>query len=432
MRGNMPLKAITLLKFLFGNSAAIREIATNKSSFWLGLVFVFSAGFAREYDGEDLLHEPWYLLIPLVASVGSSLLLYFLIRIVARNRGDEKLPIHAGYRSFLSIYWITAPLAWLYAIPYEKFLSASDSVYANLTTLEIVAIWRVLLIVRVVSVLYQCRFFSAFFVVMFFADGLAMAILYYTPLPIFNIMGGIHLSASEKIILNEAFLVGFLGWITLPVWIIGTLVIIGVRIKDDDTQPPPWRLQFRTSEEKGIHIALKMIAVLSLLIWIPVLLKTQPVQQNRFQAEKLLHAGKIEEGLNYLSARKQNDFPTYWVPPPRIGYRNPSPSIEKVFIQLLKNNSDDWVYHIYLQNILSHTSEHSDYYFTFMKLERISIEELELFVTWLENESAYSPHMERIFSSEMEQYLDKHKEESKKSSRYELYERIQSLLKEED
>ncbi len=439
----MPLKAITLLKFLFGNATAIKEIASNKSSFWLGLVFVLSAGFAREYDGEDLLHEPWYLLIPLAASVGSALLLYFLIRIVARSRGDEKLPIQTGFRSFLSIYWMTAPLAWLYAIPYEEFLSARDSVYANLTMLEIVATWRVLLIVRVVSVLYNCRFFSALFVVMLFADSLAMAILYYTPLPIFNLMGGIHLSASERLILNEAILVGFLGWVTLPVWIIGTLVIISSIVRYDYTQPLPWRLQIRTSEENGIHILLKMIAVLSLLIWIPVLLKTQPVQQNRYQAEKLLHSGKIEEGLNFLSARKQDDFPTYWMPPPQLGYSNPSPSIEKVFIHLLKKDSDDWVFQIYVQNILSHTEkERRYYYFSFFKLQKLDLEELELLVEWMENEPDKGPRFANHFVREINEFERKAEESSDEKEnasektidvkRYELYERIQSLLKEED
>jgi len=31
--------------------------------------------FAREYDGEDLLHEPWHLLLPLVASLATSFIL---------------------------------------------------------------------------------------------------------------------------------------------------------------------------------------------------------------------------------------------------------------------------------------------------------------------------------------------------------------------
>jgi hypothetical protein len=54
----------TLLYFLIGSRTAIRQVAASEQALWLGLVFVLSAGLAREYDGQDLVHEPWHLLIP--------------------------------------------------------------------------------------------------------------------------------------------------------------------------------------------------------------------------------------------------------------------------------------------------------------------------------------------------------------------------------
>jgi len=55
----------TLLRYLIGDRKAILAIAGSRHSLWIGFLFVLSAGLAREYDGEDLLHEPWHALIPL-------------------------------------------------------------------------------------------------------------------------------------------------------------------------------------------------------------------------------------------------------------------------------------------------------------------------------------------------------------------------------
>jgi hypothetical protein len=64
----------TLFFYLIGKSQAIIEIAGDKRAVWLGILFVLSAGFARDYDGEDLLHEPWHLTIPFAASLLTSLI----------------------------------------------------------------------------------------------------------------------------------------------------------------------------------------------------------------------------------------------------------------------------------------------------------------------------------------------------------------------
>src|SRR5206468_2426101 len=99
--------------------------------------FVLSAGLAREYDGEDLLAEPWHLAIPLGASLASSFLLFAVAYVVAVFRGAPCEPFYGRYLYFLGLFWMTAPLAWLYAIPYERFLSPVGAVQANLLTLGV-------------------------------------------------------------------------------------------------------------------------------------------------------------------------------------------------------------------------------------------------------------------------------------------------------
>lgn len=69
----------TLLRFLIGSRSAMGAIAAHPRAWLIGLMFVLSAGFAREYDNEDLLHDPWYLLVPLAASLGSSFLLFCVL-----------------------------------------------------------------------------------------------------------------------------------------------------------------------------------------------------------------------------------------------------------------------------------------------------------------------------------------------------------------
>lgn len=62
----------TLFLYLIGNRQAILAIAANRSALLIGFLFVLSAGLAREYDNHDLVHEPWHVLLPLVASAPAS------------------------------------------------------------------------------------------------------------------------------------------------------------------------------------------------------------------------------------------------------------------------------------------------------------------------------------------------------------------------
>ena len=53
-------------------------------------------------------------------------------------------------------------------IPYERFLSPVEAVQANLSTLALVAAWRVLLMIRVLTVLLKYRVVDAILLVMMF------------------------------------------------------------------------------------------------------------------------------------------------------------------------------------------------------------------------------------------------------------------------
>ncbi len=92
----------TLGRFLIGDRQAILELAANRWALVVGFLFVLSAGLAREYDGVDLLAEPWHVFIPLPASLLAAFFLFAWV-----NGWSRQFP------SFLGLFWLTAPLAWL-------------------------------------------------------------------------------------------------------------------------------------------------------------------------------------------------------------------------------------------------------------------------------------------------------------------------------
>jgi hypothetical protein len=362
------MSLLTLLKFLLGGRDAIVRVACSRQTLGLGLLFVLAAGFAREYDGEDLLHEPWHVLIPLAASVVSSVMLYLLVRGVAARRGATEPHLLTGYLDFLGLYWMTAPLALVYAIPFERLLSAPDSVRANLALLALVAMWRVLLIARVVAVIYGTSYVAALMVVMLFADTLAAFILFATPLPIVSIMGGIRLSESEAVLREVVFSLRALTVLSWPIWAIATGVIAS-------RKSPPWTYVPSTGEARRMAWHLWAIGAAALAAWFFLLPFTQPEQQLRYRVERELRAGRIAEGLTVMSAHQPGDFPPHWDPPPRIAYRERTPDIVALREALDKPNVAPWVRDLYSAKFGNWLRGEDDYhgrwlYFEGPELER--------------------------------------------------------------
>lgn len=243
------MSIITLLKFLLGDRGAILTIAQSPRAIGVGFLFVVSAGLAREYDHESLLHEPWHALIPLGASLITSAAL-FLVLYAMPNRAETQRPrVTTAYHSFLSLYWMTAPLAWLYAVPYERMLDAADSTAANLWTLAVVAAWRVALMTRIISVLLNIRIVFGFMIVMAFADALVLTALSIADLPLINVMGGVSLTQSERLLADVALTVITLGLLSSGIWALGALAAFFMARPDwsfilssplpESTQHPP-------------------------------------------------------------------------------------------------------------------------------------------------------------------------------------------------
>jgi hypothetical protein len=201
----------------------------------------------------------------------------------------------------------------------------------------------VLLIARCTSVLFGSSYIAAFFLVMFFADSLALGILFFTPLPIFNVMGGIPHTESESVLLDTALLVGFFGVVTWFIWFVGALAIFG----SNKSWTP---LEVSADQSSNMSKPLWGLAILSLLVWLAVLPQTQPAQQLRRQAETALLDGRVKEGLALMSAHDCGDFPPDWDPPPWQGYGQDEPPLTSL-IPMIDDATADWVTDTYFEKL---------------------------------------------------------------------------------
>jgi hypothetical protein len=333
----------TLFRYLIGNRQAILEIASDRRALGIGFLFVLSAGFAREYDGKDLLHEPWHLFIPLGASLLNSFLLFLIPYTLLARKSKECLPFKAAYRTFLGLFWMTAPLAWLYAIPFDRFLTPEDATQANLWALAIVSTWRVCLMIRVLCVLMNFHAAQAVFLVLVFGDVAALLASSLLPFPIIEIMGGVRLSERQEMIVGTARSVFWLGSCSLPIWLVG-VVIAAIASRPKWEAPDP-----NTNEPGAVGGRVHYLAWASLGVWVFLLPFTQPEQQLARRVERDLEGGRIAEGLQEMSAHSQEDFPPHWDPPPRMGYYGQKPPLVDIVSEMTHEVPAPWVRSIFLE-----------------------------------------------------------------------------------
>lgn len=336
---NLSLRSI--IHFLGFQSAAILQVAANRHATWVGLLFVLSAGFAREYDGEYLLAEPWHVAVPLVASVIGCLLLTSLVWLLAWRRQIREIRFAETFRCFLNLYWMTAPLAWVYAIPVERLLPPASATTCNLVFLGIVATWRVALMIRCVGVLYGANVFAAMAPVLLFSTSVAWVALRLVPSPVFMIMGGVRLSESEQIISATRLLLEAGCLLTTPVWLLCYLVLLASR------ERWRWSLAEISTVPQGAARGVWFLVLASLLVWLPVLPVTQAEQRLRWRFETLLRGEKVAEACELARSCQRTDLPPHWDAPPRVGYGEEHPALLPTLIALHVHEAPGWLWEIY-------------------------------------------------------------------------------------
>jgi hypothetical protein len=334
----------TLLTYLIGDRTAIHTVARCRGALWVGAALVLAAGLARNYDSRDLVHEGWYVLVPLAASIVLASALFALLRLGMRAR--EPYPGWGqAYRSFLGLFWMTAPLALVYAIPFDRMMSAEGAIRAKLWTLLVVSVWRVLLMSRVVSIVFGIAAAAAFWVIMLLGDGVVLGALAVAKLPLIQFMGGIRQTAAEQVLAGTRLTVTFLGFVSLPVWAIGALIVIGSRRMT-------WKVEATDGGTGGgVSKGIVLAAAAAVLVWVPFLPFTQPAQALRWRTERELKLGHVAQGIAMLSAHRPEDYPRHWDPPPRPGYGDDEPPLLDVVQMIVERGAAQWVRRIYVEKL---------------------------------------------------------------------------------
>ena len=161
-----------------------------------GIVFAWIAGLGRYWDHPSA-HIWQYMGL---GSVIYIFVLSALIWILALPLRPERW----SYLSVLTFVGLTSPLAWLYAIPVERFVPISTAVTANVLFLAIVAMWRVALYVYFLRVIAKLSGAKVFVLTLLPLTGIIFALAALNlEHAVFEIMAGLETERTESEVIHD-------------------------------------------------------------------------------------------------------------------------------------------------------------------------------------------------------------------------------------
>jgi hypothetical protein len=296
------MHALDWIKYLIGQATTIRRVAGSRASVWTGIALVLLTAVARNYDQTFITEKPFlWLFGPLLFSIVSGTWLYAIIYAAFGRRGiqsSDPRRSESRWPGFMGLFWMTAPIAWLYAIPVERFLDSVTAAKANVALLAIVSAWRVLLMARVMQVLVNAPFLMSLVWVLFAASIEVLVVFFFGgqfARAIMAGMGGMRNSPEEEILfhaMNAAFTMAF--W-AAPVTFIIALAWSARHALSPLPSAEPARMKWGS------------IAVATVL-WSVIAIPAQRQVAHTVAVERLLAQAKPRAALDYLSAHAQDDF----------------------------------------------------------------------------------------------------------------------------
>lgn len=299
------LKLRTLLGFLAGRSSAIQSVASSSASPWLALMLILLASIPRNYD-QTWIGEKTFLWLfgPLLAAVFNSLLFFTMFeRAADRSRrklleGGTPPEIHSywkRYGIFFGLYGMTAPLAWLYAIPVKRWLTIQNSGHVNVALLAIVSLWRVLLLARVVSVVRGASFSWCLQRIVQYASMEVILLVYMgASAHIARGMMGMR-NAPEEYVLQDFIRFVFIS--SLVLFVVTTLA----RIWNVDHPGRAWPEVLKERIPWAIPVGMALFGALILPI-------PQKELHRNFQHRQRIEAGQYRKALEVLSQHQKSDY----------------------------------------------------------------------------------------------------------------------------
>jgi hypothetical protein len=289
--------------YLFGQGKAIQAVAESRQAIWTGIGLVLLTAIARNYDQTFIGEKPFlWLFGSLLFSVVSGTWLYAVVYgwFVRRSAGDAngKPEFWGRWRTFMALFWMTAPVAWLYAIPVERFFDSLTAAKANLALLGIVSLWRVLLMTRVIQYLTGARWYAVLLWVLFAAAIEILVVFFFGGAfakALMEGMGGMRNSPEEHLILNALGAVLMGAFWGAPAVLIAAL-LLGRSGSVQDLPIP--------SKANSSFGWLMIFAVL----WLAVAVQPQRELIRTVHVEKLIAAKNYRAALDYMTARQPTDF----------------------------------------------------------------------------------------------------------------------------
>jgi hypothetical protein len=296
------MRPFDLVLYLFGYRGAIERVAAARFAWLIGALLVLTAGIARNYDHLDLLREPEWFIGPFAASMVSVGFIFIWLY------GTLNLRKVGGFwrqfGTFLVLAWLTAPCAWLYAIPIEAMTDIVTATKWNIAFLAIVAFWRVAIIVRAVSVLTGVRWFRALPLVLAPAAIEAMIGSFFEGLSLVGIMGGIRLPPETQLLVQAAGFTSVVSFWLMIICIIASFIVRGVANQS---------LYRNTSAASKSVFSL---SVLILIAWSILAMIIRPQIANRYHLKELIEAHNYEGAIAFASGKTREDFPRHHYLPP--------------------------------------------------------------------------------------------------------------------
>jgi hypothetical protein len=336
------VKTADLLGLLVGRRESILNIARSRQAFWVGLLLVASAAMAREYDRHWLVADWWHLLLPFVASVAMAFVQFALFWF-RRDRLESDATFGQSFRAFLACFWMTAPLAWAYAIPYERFLSPADAVAANLWTLAVVSLLRGIIICRVLQVIANVAYWRALVVSAGVVQVILAVVAYYGIGSMVDLMGGIRHTPEDVVIRGTIFLIAaetiYVGWaVVLLAW--ASFAHMQTRFMRSDTTGG--------QRASGIAWTVPILVTIAFIICLPW---TQPPWQRAHRADELIRANDIPGALAFMNQHPRDAFPPDWRPLPKTSRFFDRPNLLDVLNQIDAVRPDSWLRRYYLSEL---------------------------------------------------------------------------------
>ena len=296
------IRPADLILYLFGHRAAIERVAATRHAWLVGAILVLTAGIARNYDHLDLLRQPQWFLGPFAASLVSIGFIFMWISGPLRLHKAGRYWKQLG--TFLVLAWLTAPCAWLYAIPVESMTDIVTATKWNIAFLAIVAFWRVAIIVRAISVLTEVSWLRALPLVLAPAALEAMLGSLYQGLSLVGIMGGIRLPPHTQLLVEAANFTTSVSFCLFIALFIATFFFKGIALKP----------LFRPASSASRVMVPTVIFIF--LAWVAVAIPLLPQITNRYRLQQMLDERDYSGAITFASGKTRRDFPRHHYLPP--------------------------------------------------------------------------------------------------------------------